>query len=161
MDFFKFFDWPRKVELGNASQGNIAWVPYSGQVVAFGSGDGVVTLLTDASLICSGRPVRIDYSSIANNIHSGIVYVQQANSGVADTLFDILVRCNGVNVYIGRHYDASGNMGAGASRGVQLSPFSFIHLTPPKGYCYYEFFIISVSRNRYEVGATQITVMEL
>lgn len=163
MDFFKYFDWPRKVTYDNGSgapTGNLVYID-SDLVTSTPSTDATVEPFATLFLECSGRPVQLSFESIFGIIRSGGVDI---TSGLSRTEFYYVLRVkrNGVQI----KYDlATVFYPQGSTPATdwfsKLSQFNFIDLYAPAGKNRYDIDLIVYTPFTYNIRPTKIICLEL
>ncbi len=157
MDFFKFFDWPRKIDAGTPAtglQGNIAVTSFSGLYSRGTTLDKVCEVILNSS----GRPVKLSVQPRV--VSGGVIAIQQWDNTVTSFSLILEIRRNGVKIC--PFLFILNGVYFGAANVLQLPiSISFLDINAPSGNNTYSIYIQRSANHVVNFQAADFIAMEL
>ena len=159
MDFFKFFDWPRKINVDPipGKQGNIAIAGILSQTLPTINQYLNMAVL---SLACSGRPVQIHFQTQQMNPNGGIIF-PNGLSGNQNIIVGVQIVRNGVVLATKELRTQNINWTAIGIMGVSLSQFDYVDFSAPAGNNNYQINFLCSTARSYDVIGTDVLAWEM
>ncbi len=159
MDFFKFFDWPRKVNIDPipGKQGNVALATILPQTLPMINQYLNMAVL---SLMCSGRPVQIRLQTPQGNPNGGIIF-PNGLSGNQNIIVGVQILRNGVVLATKELRTQNINWTSIGIMGISLSQFDYVDFSAPAGNNNYQINFLCSTARSYDVLVTNVLAWEM